>query len=249
MKIIALDSSGTVAAAAIADETRLIAEYTLDNGMTHSQTLLPMLDEIAGRAGVTMKEIDAVAVAGGPGSFTGLRIGSATAKGIALAEKIPVVNVPTLEAMAYHYYGDNRLICPMMNARRQQVYTALYRFVSSDDGRYRAQAVLEQEAADVREWCERINALGESIVLLGDGADDYREILIKCLKVPFCFAPIHLNRQRAGALACCALTYLAEGKTETAAQHHPVYLRKSQAEREREAASAAAEAALPEDGS
>ena len=240
MKIIAIDSSGTVAAAAVADEKRLIAEFSLDNGMTHSQTLLPMLDDITRAAGVKMNEIDSVAVAGGPGSFTGLRIGSATAKGIGLAAGIPIVNVPTLEAMAYHYWGDDRLICPMMNARRGQVYTALYRFVVCSDGRCRAEAVLEQDAVDVREWCEKINLLGERVVLLGDGADDYRDILEETLRVPFSFAPLHMNRQRAGALACCAMTFLADGKTETAAQHRPVYLRKSQAEREREAAMKAA---------
>ena len=234
MVIIALDSSGATATVAIAREDAVLAEYSLNNGLTHSQTMLPMLDEITRRLGLEMSEVDAVAVAKGPGSFTGLRIGSATAKGIGLALDRPVVGVPTLEALAWNVCGTDMLVCPMMNARRNQVYTALYRFSEEKEGQFRTETVAEQTAEDLVEWCGKINDLGQPVMLLGDGADDFREILTRELTVPFRFAPFHLSRPRAGALACCAVNYLREGKIETAAEHAPVYLRKSQAERERE---------------
>ena len=238
MKIIALDSSGTTATVAIAEPGRLLAEYTADNGMTHSQTLLPMLDAITKLSGTRMDEIEGVAVAGGPGSFTGLRIGSATAKGIALTLKKPVISVPTLEALAYNVYGSPGLICPMMNARREQAYTALYRFAEkNEDGliRFELEILRDQTAADVREWCKEISAYGEKILFLGDGADDFRKILTDAVTVPFCFAPFHQNRPRAAALARRAFEYLEEGKAQPGKEHRPVYLRQSQAEREREA--------------
>ena len=123
MKILALDSSGIVASVAIVEDNTLLAEYTVNYKKTHSQTLLPMLDEVAKMTELDLSTIDAIAVAAGPGSFTGLRIGSATAKGLALALKKPLVAVPTVEALAYNLYDTNGLICPIMDARRNQVYT------------------------------------------------------------------------------------------------------------------------------
>ena len=121
MKILAIDSSGLVASAAILTEENLIAEYTVNYKKTHSQTLLPMIDEIVRMAEVDLKEIDAIALAEGPGSFTGLRIGSSTAKGLGLALGKPIIGVSTLKALAYNLFGTDSLICPMMDARRGQV--------------------------------------------------------------------------------------------------------------------------------
>lgn len=123
MKILALDSSGLVASVAVVEDDNLIAEYTVNYKKTHSQTLLPMLDEIVKMTELDLDTIDAVAVAAGPGSFTGLRIGSATAKGLGLALKKPLIGVPTLEGLAYNLYNTKGLICPLMDARRNQVYT------------------------------------------------------------------------------------------------------------------------------
>ena len=132
MKLLALDSSGLVASVAILDGETLVAEYTLNYKKTHSQTLLPMLDEIVKMTQTELSEMDAIAVAAGPGSFTGLRIGSATAKGLGLALNKPIISVPTLEGIACNFYGTDAIICPMMDARRQQVYTGIYEFCKEE---------------------------------------------------------------------------------------------------------------------
>ena len=128
MKILAMDSSGLVASAAIIEDDVMRAEYTMNYKKTHSQTLLPMIDEIVKMTETDLNSIDAIAVAGGPGSFTGLRIGSATAKGLGLALDKPLLHIPTVDALAYNLYGVETLICPIMDARRNQVYTGVYRF-------------------------------------------------------------------------------------------------------------------------
>ena len=128
MKILGLDSSGLVASAAVVEEDITIAEYTVNYKKTHSQTLIPMLDEIKRMTELDLHTLDAIAIASGPGSFTGLRIGSATAKGLGLALDIPIIPVPTVDALAYNFYGCSALVCPLMDARRNQVYTGLYEF-------------------------------------------------------------------------------------------------------------------------
>ena len=128
MRILALDSSGLVAAVAVVEEEQTVAEYTVNYKKTHSQTLLPMLDEVVKMTEMDMETIDAIAVSGGPGSCTGLRIGSATAKGLGLALGKPLIHVPSLDALAYNLYGTGGIICPIMDARRKQVYTGIYRF-------------------------------------------------------------------------------------------------------------------------
>lgn len=231
MKILALDSSGLTASVAVVEDDVLLAEYTVNYKKTHSQTLLPMLDEIARMTELDLDTVDAIAVAGGPGSFTGLRIGSATAKGLGLALDKPLVSVPTVDALAYNLYGAEANICPMMDARRNQVYTGIYTFAS--DGTF--QILQEQSPCAVAEIADRLNTLGGEVIFLGDGVPVYRELLKSLMKVPYRFAPAHLNRQRASAVAVLAMEYVRAGKTETAEEHRPDYLRLSQAERERAA--------------
>ena len=125
MRILGIESSSLVASVALVTDDVLTAEYTMNFKKTHSQTLLPMLDEIANMLELDLNTIDAIAVAAGPGSFTGLRIGSATGKGLGLALKKPLIHIPTVDAMAYNLYGCPDLICPIMDARRNQVYTCL----------------------------------------------------------------------------------------------------------------------------
>lgn len=228
MKILALDSSGMVASVAVAEDEKLLAEYTVNYKKTHSQTLLPMLDEIGKMIELDLNTVDAIAVAGGPGSFTGLRIGSATAKGLGLALDKPLLHIPTLEGLAYNLYGTERLICPMMDARRNQVYTGLYEF---HQGKL---SVLEgQMAVEAAKMAEKLNERKRPVILLGDGAFAYRKLLEKYLAVPYEFAPAHVNQQRASSLAALGMEYVKAGRIETAAAHRPDYLRVSQAERER----------------
>ena len=228
MKILALDSSGLVASVAVVEDNQLLAEYTVNYKKTHSQTLLPMLDEIAKMIELDLETIDAIAVAAGPGSFTGLRIGSATAKGLGLALKKPLIPVPTVDALAYNLYDSTGVICPMMDARRKQVYTGIYRFADHE-----LVTVSRQKAIAVEELIRELNALGEAVIFLGDGVTVYQEMLKENMQVPYSFAPAHLNKQRAGAVGALAEKYYREGKTVTAAEHQPEYLRISCGKRSR----------------
>lgn len=230
MKIIAIDSSGLVASVAIMDEDVIVAEYTTNFKKTHSQTLLPMLDAIKEMTSLELSEVDAIAVAAGPGSFTGLRIGSATAKGLGLALDKPVIAVPTVDALSYNLWGVSDVICPIMDARRNQVYTGFYSF--DDKGEH---IVLhEQFAEEIDKVVEMLGEIGRSVTFLGDGVPVYKERIMELAKVPVKFAPPHMAYQSASALATLAAKYYKEGKVQSAAEHTPIYLRMSQAERERE---------------
>ena len=228
MKILGLDSSGIVASVAIVEDDVLIAEYTVNYKKTHSQTLLPMLDEIVKMTELDLKTIDAIAVAKGPGSFTGLRIGSATAKGLGLALKKPLIAIPTVEGLAYNLYDISGLICPIMDARRKQVYTGIYRFTD-----HQLKVVEDQMAVPMETVIEKLNQYGEAVTFLGDGVPVFHELIAEKMTVPYSFAPAHVNKQRAAAVATLGEIYYRQGKTETAMEHVPDYLRVSQAERER----------------
>ena len=236
MRILAIDSSGLVATVAIVDEengvSKTTAEYTVNFKKTHSQTLLPMLDEIVRMTEVDLNTVDAIAVSGGPGSFTGLRIGSATAKGLGLALNKPLIHIPTLDGLAYNLCFSDRIVCPIMDARRNQVYTSIYFFHGSQ-----MQILEEQMAIGIEELAEKLRQYGKEkgIVFLGDGVpvhqENLKENLLKDLDITF--APAHMNYQRAAAVGTLAMQYYRDGKIETAAEHKPDYLRVSQAERER----------------
>ena len=261
MKILALDSSGLVVSAALTEDDNLIAEYTIQYMKTHSQTLLPMLEEIRRMVDLDMDTVDAIAVAAGPGSFTGLRIGSATAKGLAFAMEKLIIPVPTLEGLAYQMYGTDALVCPIMDARRNQVYTGLYEFrhrscvraadaadvmteVSSPDneemgmsesvkGRYDMHVVKEQCAVSFDEIAQEINRIGRKVIFVGDGIPVFRDRMEEVLQVPYLLAPAHRNRQSAACIAALGSIYYAQGRAVSGAEHVPEYLRLSQAERER----------------
>lgn len=228
MRILGIDSSGLVVSVAVVEDDRLLAEYTVNYKKTHSQTLLPMLDEIVRMTELDLKTIDAIAVAAGPGSFTGLRIGSATAKGLGLALGTPLIAVPTVEALAYNLWGTDKRICPLMDARRNQVYTGIYAFYGEE-----MQTLEGQMAVGVEELAQKLNWMGREVIFLGDGVPVYRDLLEQCVTVKHSYAPAHLNKQRAGAVAALGMIYARQGKLQTAAEHQPDYLRLSQAERER----------------
>ncbi len=181
-------------------------------------------------------------MAAGPGSFTGLRIGSATAKGIALALNIPIVPVPTLEALAANAAGadGHTLICPLMDARREQVYNGLYilqdgiPYALTEQRAEDIRAVLKEACAIVKQGTEDGRFHPERILFLGDGCPVYRSVIEEETDVPHAFLGAQANRQRAASTAMLGAVLFAEGKTESAAEHRPVYLRKSQAEQEKE---------------
>ena len=248
MLIIGIESSALVASVALMSDDRLIAEYTMNNKKTHSQTLLPMLEEVVRAAEIDMKDVDAIAISRGPGSFTGLRIGSATAKGLGLALDKPLIEVPTLDAMAYNLYGVcDAVICPIMDARRQEVYSGIYEFVGAGDetkekragegaetccNPLRLRAIAGESAGPLAKVIDNLNEIGRRVIFLGDGVPVYTDIIADGMKVPCSFAPDHLSRQRAGAVAALGRELFIEGKTVSASGHTPVYLRVSQAERE-----------------
>lgn len=235
MKILAIDSSGLVASIAVAEDDNLLAEYTMNYKKTHSQTLMPMLEEVKNMIELDLNSIDAIAIAAGPGSFTGLRIGSATVKGLGLALDKPVVEVPTLEGLAFNLCGTTHLVCPLMDARRNQVYTGIYRFLPCKN-QWRMEAVQGQCAVDVTEILQICNNLGEPVIFLGDGVPVYASKIAELCQVPYTLAPSNMNRQRAASVATLGMIYAKQSKTVSAAEHAPEYLRKSQAEREREEA-------------
>lgn len=240
MKILGLDSSGLVASVAVVEDDILQAEYTMNYKKTHSQTLLPMLQELREMIELDLDSVDAIAIAAGPGSFTGLRIGAATAKGLGLAMNKPLVEVPTLEGLAYNLCGTEKLVCPIMDARRNQVYTGIYEFTAqstedeSQEVANRLQVVHPQCAIDIAEVIDKLNGLGREVIFIGDGVPVYRHIIAEKMQVPYSFAPANNNRQRAASVAALGLEYAKQGKLVSAAEHQPEYLRKSQAEREQE---------------
>ena len=236
----AIDSSGLTATVAVVEETQTVAEYTINYKKTHSQTLLPMIDEVVKMTELDLGTINAIAVAGGPGSFTGLRIGSATAKGLGLALNKPLIHVPTVDGLAYNVFGCEDIICPIMDARRNQVYTGIYTFskkAGEKEGRNLVEPVFQvikmQMAVSIEELAERLNRYRRPVVFLGDGVPVYENVLAEKLTVPYSFAPAYMNRQRAAVVGTLAIQYYKSGKFETAEEHRPDYLRVSQAERER----------------
>ena len=236
MKILALDSSGLMASVALLEDDKLTAEYSVNYKKTHSQTLVPMLAAIREMTELDLKTIDAIAVAAGPGSFTGLRIGSATAKGLGFALSVPIIPVPTVDGLAYQMYGSDKLICPIMDARRNQVYTGLYEFQKKTEQNpisYELHTLKAQCAVSIEEIASACNALGREVIFLGDGVPVFAQKLQELMQTAYSFAPAHKRMQSAAAVAVYGAVLYKEGKYESAEQHQPEYLRLSQAERER----------------
>lgn len=225
MTILALDTSGQTASVACLKDGVLVGEYTLNHKMTHSQTIMPMIDQLCRQGEIDKKALDYIAVAAGPGSFTGLRIGAATAKGLAFGLDIPIVPVPTLDALAYTVFDTNRIICPIMDARRQQVYTAFYAWEGQNIIR-----LSEYSTKSIDDVLDEAAAFDKQVVFLGDAVAVYQEKIQQ--RQMFFVAPVHSRCQRAGAVAELGEQYAREGKTVSGRDFVPFYLRKSQAERE-----------------
>lgn len=220
MRILSFESSAKACSVALLDNSVLVGEYYQNCGQTHSRTLLKMAEDLLENCGVS--SVDAVACAAGPGSFTGVRIGVAAAKGYAWGAELPCVGVSTLEAMAHQARSFTGLICCVMDARRDQVYHGLF---SCEDG---ILTRLEEDCAiSLEELGQELSQYAKPVLLVGDGA----KLCHKALGYPC--APEHLCMQRASGVALAAEAALARGESGDAASLAPNYLRLSQAERER----------------
>lgn len=228
MNILALESSARAASVAVCRDAFLLAESCQNNGMTHSTTLLPMCETLLEQVGLTLHDIDLIACANGPGSFTGLRIGLSTAKGLAWPEEKPCVGVSTLEAMAWNVSAVPGVICCAMDARRSQVYNALF----ESDGRGRLTRLTEDRAISLEELFSSEKRKEISQFVVGDGAElcyNYG----KERGFDLVLAPENLRHQRAWGVARAALRFLETGQPCSGAALEARYLRLSQAERER----------------
>ena len=230
MKILAIESSGSVASAAILEDKNVIIEKLGPFKVTHSETLMPLISECFNETGLKPEDMDLIAVSGGPGSFTGLRIGSATAKGLGFALDKTLVHVPTLDAMAMNQRESGKLIIPLMDARRSQVYTGIYEFEGG-------QLVTLHEgcAMSIQELVRLVNEkyASREIVFLGDGVETSLAVLNSECKASFTLAVGTDALQRAASVGVLGCMLAQEGKTVSAADEAPEYLRPSQAERVR----------------
>lgn len=224
MNILAIDTSGPSAGVAMLRGEQLAFEATVQNKLTHSVNLMPMVQEALQHSDMTMQDVSLFACVVGPGSFTGVRIGVAAVKGMAMATGKPCVAVNALEALAVGAHVPGQLICPIRDARVQQVYGAAFR-----DG----QRLMEDAALKLPLYLDRIKELGQEFLFVGDGVEAYRPLLLERLGEQAKFLPPHLNVLKAGAAAA-----LGQRDQHTATDGQgllPLYLRQPQAERERTA--------------
>ena len=232
MKILAVDSSAGVAAVALTENGKVLADYTLNSGNTHSTTLLPMIESILSVLSLKASDIDLFVLSAGPGSFTGLRIGAATIKGLAFANNTPCVGVSSLEAMAENFRDTEALVCPVINARRGQVYCALFRCKNGKSERLLDDDTLQaDELADIL-----LEYDDERLFFTGDASDIMCSLYTGANKKS---SPVPMSLQNAvGAAFLGERKYLdasPEQRAEmTAESLAPLYLKKPQAERERE---------------
>ncbi|MBR4295303.1 MAG: tRNA (adenosine(37)-N6)-threonylcarbamoyltransferase complex dimerization subunit type 1 TsaB [Clostridia bacterium] len=226
MKILAIDSTAVVASCAVCEDERLLASFTLNNGNTHSENLLPMIESALNLLKLTPDDIDLFALSEGPGSFTGVRIGAATVKGLAFGKNKPCIGVSTLEALAYNLIGFDGIFCPVMNARRNQVYNALFECHGGN-----LQRLTPDRAISVEELEEELAKYSMPVYLTGDG--DFLMLESKTKKSDYAFTPEPLRYQNGYSVAFCALSKFHAGDIKNDLALNPTYLRPSQAERTR----------------
>lgn len=246
MIILSIDSSSKVATAALMKDNKLLGEITLNDKKEHSVILMSIIENLLKANNLNIDDIDGYVVSKGPGSFTGLRIGMATVKGLSLGSNKPYVSVSSLDALALSAANFDGIICPIMDALRNSVYTALYKghaaAADSITGIKSANAnsdlpvtlekVLDYSALDLNELVEIIKAKEEKVIFIGDGVDRYKDYLIE--NCPNCyFPPNHLNLVRASSLGEIGSVLLKNGDFDDP-NSTPFYLKKSQAEREYE---------------
>lgn len=226
MKVLGIDTSTKVATIAVIDEEKVIGEYSLSKDMSHSEKLMPMIKEVLDNVDINIEDIDLFAVGVGPGSFTGLRIGAATVKSFAHLFNKPVIGVSTLEALAYNMNLNDSTIMPMLDARRQRVYTALYRFKDGDIEEIESSQILQIE--DIK---EELNDY-EKIIVNGEGSLIYRREIEDALGEKVRFASLGQNVPRSVSICELALKKYEDGQRDDLFTLTPDYIRPSQAERE-----------------
>ncbi|MDP4181053.1 MAG: tRNA (adenosine(37)-N6)-threonylcarbamoyltransferase complex dimerization subunit type 1 TsaB [Bacillota bacterium] len=227
MKVLAVDTSSTVAAVAVLDNEKLLGEYIINNKKTHSQKLMPMIKDLMDNLGVAPDEIDVYAASVGPGSFTGLRIGVTIIKAISYSLEKPVISIPTLDALAYNISTSGVIICPIMDARNNQVYTSIYKWDKEELVRKS-----EYMGIDIAELKEFLIKKDEVIYFVGDAVENHRNYLSDSLGDKCKFAPNNLLLHKASSVAQLAFLAAKSGKLESPIDMVPYYLRKSQAEQE-----------------
>ena len=227
MKILALESSAVAASVALCEDETLIAQAFQNTGLTHSQTLLPLAEDLLKNCGLTMADMDLIAVAEGPGSFTGLRIGVAAAKGLAWGGELPCAGCSTLESMAWNLVGFEGEVCVAMDARRKQVYNARFRVDGEQPHR-----LTPDRAISLEDLIAELQGTETTQIIVGDGAKLCYDALTAA-GIPAKLAPPNLRMQSAWGVARLALEKARKGQTITANELAPVYHRLSQAERER----------------
>ncbi|HEX2985738.1 MAG TPA: tRNA (adenosine(37)-N6)-threonylcarbamoyltransferase complex dimerization subunit type 1 TsaB [Caproiciproducens sp.] len=226
MKILAIDSSATAASAALVEDGKILGEFYINTRLTHSQTLMPMIANVLDCTRTELKDVDLFAVSAGPGSFTGIRIGVASIKGLAMAQNKPCVGVSTLEAMAHNLEHLEGTVCAVMDARCQQVYNAVFAAHSG-----RLERLTPDRALPIDDLAKECETYTEPLYLVGDGAKlCYNKERFQELNAVL--PPEPLIYQRASGVAKSALSAFENGKAVSAASLMPVYLRMPQAERE-----------------
>jgi tRNA threonylcarbamoyladenosine biosynthesis protein TsaB len=226
MVILGIESATPVASAALISGDELLGEVTLNIGLTHSEQLLPLIDELLHQTKIARTALGGIAVSSGPGSFTGLRIGMATAKGLAQGLNLPLVSVPTLLALAFLQGGHPGLVSPVLNARRSEVYTALFRFAGDQ-----YEQLEPYQAVSPQVWAQKLKDYREPVLFAGDGTAYYQEIWQESLGVSAVFPPLFFHLTRGASVAWLGQQRILKGEQDDLFALKPMYIRSSEAQR------------------
>lgn len=226
MKVLAIESATITASCAVTDDGILLGEYSLSHKKTHSEKLMPLIEELMKELELKIQDVDVIAVSEGPGSYTGLRIGAAIAKSLAFACNIPIANVPTTKSLAGNIFDLEKLIVPVMDAKAGRIYTGIYRWQGET-----LETVKEQFPCYIEELIEILNEYNETAIFNGDGSVSYKNLIEGKLNKKACFAPQKFNYLSASTLAAIGRNMALKGELISANSFKPQYLRLSQAER------------------
>ncbi|GAA0690784.1 MULTISPECIES: tRNA (adenosine(37)-N6)-threonylcarbamoyltransferase complex dimerization subunit type 1 TsaB [Clostridium] len=226
MIVLSIDSATDAATAAVVSNDQILGEMNFANKKQHSVLIMPMIDELLKSLDLTIDDIEGFVISKGPGSFTGLRIGMATIKGLSLGSSKPYVSISSLDSLAYNLYGANGIVCPIMDALRENVYCGLYKFENGEMIK-----LMDYDRLSLDELVSKLKEFNEPVYFVGDGTKKYGELLKNSLENCF-FAPNNLNYTRASSLGELGIKLLSQGISDDINISNPLYLRKSQAERE-----------------